>query len=106
YDYLRKYNRTRDELVSENVFNNEVLSLQGTDTAVDEQVEFQLIKEAIQQYITELKPEYRQIIDMRWIRDMSYKEMAEELELTVGTVRQRLYRAREAIKKRLQKDWG
>lgn len=106
YDYLRKYNRMRDELVSESVFNNEVLSLQGTDTAVDEQVEFKLMKEAIKQYIEALKPEYRQIIEMKWKKEMAYQEIAEELDVTVGTVRQRLYRAREAIKKRLAKEWG
>jgi RNA polymerase sigma-70 factor (ECF subfamily) len=36
---------------------------------------------------------------------MSYKEMAEELELSEGAVRQRLYRARETIRRRLEKDW-
>lgn len=106
YDYLRKYNRTRDELVSESVFNDEVLSVQGADTAVDDQVQFNLLKETIKQYIENLKPEYQQIIKMKWKKDLSYKEMAEELGVTVGTVRQRLYRAREDIKERLHKEWG
>lgn len=106
YDYLRKYNRMRDELVSESVYNNEVLSRQSSELAVDEQVELKLMKEAIKEHLETLKPEYRQIIEMKWKRDLSYQEMAAELDVTVGTVRQRLYRAREAIKKRLQKEWG
>jgi RNA polymerase sigma-70 factor (ECF subfamily) len=63
------------------------------------------MKDAIIRYVNDLMPAYRQIMAMKWLYNMSYKEMAEELELSEGAVRQRLYRARETIRRRLEQDW-
>lgn len=53
--------------------------------------------------IAQLKETHRQILWMRVTKGMSYAEIAERLEISEGTVRSRLARARIALKKILKK---
>ena len=46
----------------------------------------------------QLKPEHARILTMRNVRNMSYEEIAEELGLSIGTVKSRINRAREALR--------
>ena len=46
----------------------------------------------------QLKPEHARILTMRNIRNQSYEEIAEELSLSIGTVKSRINRAREALR--------
>ncbi|MCK5536966.1 MAG: sigma-70 family RNA polymerase sigma factor [Bacteroidales bacterium] len=47
--------------------------------------------------IEKLKPPYKEIIEMRYLEELSYLEIAEQLELPVGTVKARLHRGRELM---------
>jgi RNA polymerase sigma-70 factor (ECF subfamily) len=51
--------------------------------------------------LAELSFEYREIIVLREIEGCHYEEIAEILELPVGTVRSRLFRARMQLRDRL-----
>ncbi len=55
--------------------------------------------------IKNLPPAYREIIDLYYFENFSYKEIADILHLPVGTVGIRLSRAREALKKKIPKDY-
>ncbi len=52
-----------------------------------------------------LSAEYQQIIALADLQEFKYDEIAEMLDLPIGTVRSRLFRARNALKKAL-KDYG
>ncbi len=60
-----------------------------------------LIKEQniklIQNLVSKLKPRYRKLIELRYFREFSYEEIADELELPLGTVKAQLFRARELL---------
>lgn len=45
----------------------------------------------------ELPPHYRVIIELRFIGDYSYEEIAARLEMPIGTVKTRIHRARERL---------
>jgi len=47
--------------------------------------------------VKKLNPRYRQIITMRYFNEMSYIEIAQELDLPIGTVKARLHRSRELL---------
>jgi RNA polymerase sigma factor (sigma-70 family) len=47
--------------------------------------------------VSKLKPRYRKLIELRYFREFSYEEIAEELELPIGTVKAQLFRARELL---------
>ena len=56
----------------------------------------------LQQALLKLNVEHRQILVLRELEACSYEEIAEILELPVGTVRSRLFRARLQLKEQLQ----
>jgi RNA polymerase sigma-70 factor (ECF subfamily) len=59
------------------------------------------ILETVNKAIRDLPEELRTAILLREIEGMSYEEIAQTMECPVGTVRSRIFRAREAIDKRL-----
>jgi RNA polymerase sigma-70 factor (ECF subfamily) len=59
------------------------------------------IRETVNKAISDLPEELRTAILLREIEGMSYEEIAQTMECPVGTVRSRIFRAREAIDKRL-----
>ncbi len=66
---------------------------------VAEAVEKKVLQEVVQLGIGELKEDYQVIITLRDIEEHSYEEIAEVLDLSLGTVKSRLSRARQALKK-------
>jgi RNA polymerase sigma-70 factor (ECF subfamily) len=58
--------------------------------------------QAIQQAILSLPLKYREIIVLRHLQDLSYIEISNILKLPTGTVKVRLYRAREQLRKILK----
>ena len=56
----------------------------------------------VQQALSQLGDQARQILVLREIEDCSYETIAEILELPIGTVRSRLFRARMQLKEQLQ----
>ena len=70
-------------------FNPEVLMLRSVNN--------QLLKEAL----SELPVEYREVIVLRELEDLSYKEIAELAGVPIGTVMSRLARARKRLQQRL-----
>jgi RNA polymerase sigma-70 factor (ECF subfamily) len=58
--------------------------------------------ELVQAALLEISEEHRQILVLREMEDCSYEAIAEILDLPVGTVRSRLFRARLQLKERLE----
>ena len=58
--------------------------------------------QAIQQAIYSLPLKYREVLVLRHLQDLSYIEIANILKLPAGTVKVRLYRAREQLRKILK----
>jgi RNA polymerase sigma factor (sigma-70 family) len=47
--------------------------------------------------VSRLKPRYRQLVELRYFKEYSYDEIAEELDIPIGTVKAQLFRARELL---------
>ena len=56
---------------------------------------------ALRSAVASLDPEFREVIVLRELQDLSYEEIAEIAGVPVGTVRSRLFRAREELRRRL-----
>lgn len=50
-----------------------------------------------------LPPKYFEVIRLRVAEDLSYEEISERLDISVGTVKSRLSRAREFLRIELEK---
>ena len=60
------------------------------------------IDEQIQQAIQSLSPKLRAIVSLRYLEGLSYGEIAEVLELSMGTVKSRLFLAHETLRPMLK----
>jgi RNA polymerase sigma-70 factor (ECF subfamily) len=60
------------------------------------------IEKTVFQAIDELPEDLKMAISLRELDGMSYEEIAQVMDCPVGTVRSRIFRAREAIDKRLR----
>ncbi len=67
--------------------------------------EHQILKDEIERTVIEaidaLPPDLRAAITLRELEGLSYEEIAEAMDCPIGTVRSRIFRAREAINERL-----
>lgn len=64
----------------------------------EEAVEQKEFNEVVQHCLSNLSEEHRLVLVMREIQDMSYEEIADVLKCSLGTVKSRLSRARQAFK--------
>jgi RNA polymerase sigma-70 factor (ECF subfamily) len=60
------------------------------------------LQSVIHQAFSELPDDLRMAVTLREIDGLSYEEIAEAMDCPIGTVRSRIFRAREAIDKKIQ----
>jgi len=60
------------------------------------------IRQTVQEAMEQLPDDLREAITLRELEGLSYEEIAQVMDCPVGTVRSRIFRAREAIDKRLR----
>ncbi len=75
--------------------------LQEPDTP-ERQVLTREIESAVHEAIESLPAELKEAITLRELEGLSYEEIAEVMDCPIGTVRSRIFRAREAIDRRLR----
>ncbi|MHC5019678.1 MAG: RNA polymerase sigma factor [Planctomycetota bacterium] len=63
-----------------------------------ERVEHDERAEQVRTAVLELKPDQRAIVTLHYFQGLSYDELADTLELPIGTVKNRLFRARETLR--------
>ena len=51
----------------------------------------------LREIVDQLKPRYKNLVVLRYFREYSYEEIAEETNLPIGTVKTQLFRAREQL---------
>src|SRR5205809_1514984 len=85
------YNRIKD------------LSGQELNIAAEEEVLSQYLDEDVYQALNDLPPNFRMAVVLADIEGLSYKEIAEALQIPIGTVMSRISRARRQLHKSLWK---
>ena len=69
----------------------------------EEQVCLLELKKNVSEELEKLPPLYREVLVMRNIHNLSYEEIADVLGCKLGTIKSRIARAREELRKRLEK---
>lgn len=72
------------------------------DRLPDVEVENMELQENIQQAIYRLPEKYRSVIILKYVEDLSLNEISEIMNLPLGTVKTRIHRGREALRKQLR----
>ena len=79
------------------------LSLPEPGPGPEEQILQQLEQEQVANALTQLEPEYREALVLCVVNGLSYTEIAQVLGVKEGTVKSRIARAREKMRKLVQK---
>jgi len=75
-----------------------------SDNFVEEQVIKNIEYERLKNHISELDEISRQVLQMKYVLGMSYKEIGEELGMTPKHVDTRIMRAKEKVRKLMEKE--
>lgn len=99
-DFIRKKRVTLTSLdyhFTDNEGNAINIQLEGNlptpDKVVIKKQKITLMREVVDR----LKPRYKTLIEKRYFEELTYDEIAEEMDLPLGTVKAQLFRAREFL---------
>jgi RNA polymerase sigma-70 factor (ECF subfamily) len=100
--YINSYRQTKRMPIPVE-FNEEIFSHRrnGASDGMDGAIEHTLSDEVVKA-LSSLPEKFKSIIILRDIEDMPYEEIAEVLNIPIGTVRSRLHRARSVLFSRLK----
>lgn len=99
-DHARKQARKK-RFTFHSVDEEDALALPDTNPTPDAVAENKLLASEIDRALSEITPDLREIFLLREVSGLSYAEIAETLELELGTVKSRIARARVALQKEL-----
>jgi RNA polymerase sigma-70 factor (ECF subfamily) len=72
----------------------------------DHMVEGYQMEHIVRKCIVELDPDFREVLVLRDVEDLTYEEIAEVTGLPDGTVKSRIHRARSMLKARVERALG
>jgi RNA polymerase sigma-70 factor, ECF subfamily len=97
-DHLRRNHVGTQSLESENADGSYELQIESSGPSPEQDHERREWRTEIDAVVRCLPPPYRDLILLRHSRDLSYDEIAEVTGLPLGTVKNRLFRAREMMR--------
>ena len=102
-DLLRRESRHRTAAGPS--LDDEELNLEVPDAmpSPQDEAERRELREEIERGLAALSPEHREVLVLRELHQLSYDEIAETLDLDVGTVKSRISRGRKQLRKFLLK---
>lgn len=104
-DFLRRKKRRQETSLTESYDDSdegEEFSLPDTAPLPEEQAITNETKIELAQAMERLGPEHREILQLRVVENLPYEQIAEILDIRVGTVKSRLARARLSLRKILK----
>ncbi len=97
-DHLRRYTVREQALVSGAEGERREVSIESRRLTPEQESEREERRSEIESVVHALSAAYRELIVLRHSHDLSYDEIAEVTGLPLGTVKNRLFRAREAMR--------
>ncbi len=103
-DFLRKRKGITISIENEDEHSelSEVSRIKSKDLNPEEKLIRKQKAILLQKVVRRLKPHYQELVELRYFREMSYEEIAEELNLPLGTVKAQLFRARQMLFKLIE----
>lgn len=97
-DFIRKKKSAPTALEQKQDEQDDPASNLQSDTPgpEEEMMQKQKIKH-LSNVVSQLKPKYRKLIELRYYKEYTYEEIARELKLPLGTVKAQIFRAKELL---------
>jgi len=96
-DLLKKY---YEQDIEKNVYE------ERHEISTDKKLSVDEIKQIIQKYINNIPVQYSVILTMFYINDLSHEEISDILKLPIGTVKNRIFRAKAKLKEIILKKYS
>lgn len=104
--HFRKRERWNDFATEDVIINNEIAKGEHF-SPVEEELEKKWLNEEIRKGVNQLPPFYKEVFILRYFYDLKQVEIAEALNINVGTVKSRLHRGKNHLKEQfLQEEKG
>jgi RNA polymerase sigma-70 factor, ECF subfamily len=100
-DYMRRNSVNPQSLENENKDGSFEIQIESKRLSPEQERERSEWRSEIESVVKCLPPGYRELILLRHSQDLSYDEIAEITNLPLGTVKNRLFRAREMMREML-----
>lgn len=104
-DFLRK-RKTITVSIDENYEKDEyeyTYNIESTDLNPEEHFIKSQNSAQLAEIVKKMKPRYRELIELRYFKEFAYEEIAQHMNLPLGTVKAQLFRARELLFNVLQR---
>jgi len=99
-DFIRKQNKIKTLSIDNAVENKDISSVEHIRAEMMDPEEKMIGEQSeiiIQDFIKKLHPDYQEILKLKYFDGLSYIEIAEELDIPLGTVKARLFRSKELL---------
>lgn len=94
-DYVRKYRKINEE----NIDDVKSMAITSKEISPEQTLEFKETKRAIEEYINRLEHMDREIIMLRYLKEVTFNDISKILEISESTVKRRYYKIRGEFKK-------
>ncbi len=97
-DFIRKKQLLPTPLDSlQDSMDNATINLQSDLPDPEESLIIHQKITALKDIVSQLKPRYKTLIELRYFKEYSYEEISSELKLPIGTVKAQLFRAKTLL---------
>ncbi len=94
-DNIRKKKaRSFSDSSSDESYFDERFNVNSFQNTAEEEIIYEEHVEKLWKVVSLLSPEYKELIIMRYVNEMKYEEMAEILKIPLGTLKNKLFRAK------------
>ena len=105
-DFWRKKKIDSFSLDQEASYENHkpLIQIPGNDHSIGKKYELQEIREKIEHALKKIPPVLRELFIWRHINEFSYEEIAEIKDMPIGTIKNRVYQAKEHLRNLLKEE--
>lgn len=102
YDWMRKHRIESAGELDDRILSREQIATGASATPVrnarpDEALENEELRGRIEEALQMISPEHREVILLREVQGLDYKEIADAMDCSIGTVMSRLFYARKKL---------
>lgn len=96
-DYITKHRKINEE----NIDDVKSIEITSREISPEQTLEFKETKRAIEKYINRLEHMDRQIIMLRYLKEVTFNDISKILDISESAVKRRYYKIRAEFKKRI-----
>ncbi|MFM2171906.1 MAG: hypothetical protein RI957_2135 [Verrucomicrobiota bacterium] len=110
YDWNRKRKHEIAGELHDEIFDNEridpaAVAIPHVGDSPDQKMEMGELKKKIEHALSKISPEHREIVILKDVQGLAYKEIADVMGCTIGTVMSRLFYARQKLQTLLRDEY-